>query len=149
MPWGTHLLIADLRGRRTSRRWFAAVECEAPELVRPVVLSATELEIRFVRSRGPGGQNVNKRATAVQLSHRPTGIAVCCDVHRSQARNRAAALEALRDAVAEHLYEDDRLARQSQAWLSRRELFTRQPVMSWRVHPSDTGAIVPDDDGGD
>jgi protein subunit release factor B len=108
------------------------------------VLPRSELDIRFVRSRGPGGQNVNKRATAVQITHRPTAIAVQCDTHRSQARNLAAALESLHRAVARHLHEHDRVARRTEAWQARRELPTQSPVMCWRLHPTQPDAIVPE-----
>lgn len=47
-----------------------------------------DLEESFIRSRGPGGQRVNKVATCVVLRHRPTGIVVRCEQERSQTRNR-------------------------------------------------------------
>jgi protein subunit release factor B len=149
VPVGTHLLTAELRGPRARRRWFAAVELDAAQVdavtAAALMLPRNELDTRFVRSRGPGGQNVNKRATAVQITHRPTGLAVRCDVHRSQARNRGAALAALQRAVARHLEQQDRDTRRSDAWQARRELPTHHPVMCWRLHPTQPDAIVPDE----
>jgi len=54
------------------------------------VLGVTEgdLQETFIHASGPGGQHVNKVATAVHLLHRPTGIAVKCEQTRSQAMNR-------------------------------------------------------------
>lgn len=141
---GTHMLTAELRGPRARRRWFAAVELDEGEGEPERELPAHELDTRFVRSRGPGGQNVNKRSTAVQITHVPTGIAVHCDTHRSQARNRAAAQQALQRAVARHLHERDRTTRLTQAWQARRELTTHAPVMRWRPHPTLAGVIVPE-----
>lgn len=51
-------------------------------------ITEAEFEESFVRSSGPGGQNVNKVATCVQLTHRPTGLSVKCQETRSQATNR-------------------------------------------------------------
>jgi len=47
-----------------------------------------DLEESFIRSRGPGGQNVNKVSTCVVLRHRPSGLEVRCQQERSQALNR-------------------------------------------------------------
>ena len=59
----------------------------------------TDLEEAFARSSGPGGQNVNKVATAVTLRHRPSGISVTAQDSRSQAVNRKLARERLLDAI--------------------------------------------------
>ncbi len=55
-----------------------------------------ELEVSVARSGGPGGQNVNKRDTAVRMTHIPTGISVHVTSERSQAQNREKALGMIR-----------------------------------------------------
>lgn len=54
-----------------------------------------DLEEVFVRAGGPGGQNVNKKATCVWLRHRPTGVQVKCQVTRHQGLNRLLARQQL------------------------------------------------------
>jgi protein subunit release factor B len=59
-----------------------------------------DLEERFVRSSGKGGQHVNKTATCVQLLHRPSGIEVKCMEGRSQSLNRFFARRLLLERIA-------------------------------------------------
>lgn len=56
---------------------------------------AADVEERFVRGTGPGGQKINKTSSTVWLRHRPTGLEVRCQRERSQAANRELAWDEL------------------------------------------------------
>ena len=58
-----------------------------------------DIEERFIRSSGPGGQHVNKTATCVYLRHKPTGIEIKCQKSRSQYLNRFLARRTLVEKI--------------------------------------------------
>src|SRR5213083_1901814 len=91
-----------------------------------------DLEETFARSSGPGGQNVNKVATAVTLRHCPSGTSVTVQDSRSQAMNRKLALERLLDAI-ESAREQRRAAEIAEREKARRRKSPRPAALKRKI----------------
>lgn len=113
---GVHRLVrvSPFSAKKLRHTSFALVEV-LPKIVseEDVKINSEDVEIGFARSSGPGGQNVNKRETAVRIMHKPTGIQVHIESGRSQSQNKERALELLRSKLYQRRIAEDKKEIQS------------------------------------
>jgi peptide chain release factor 2 len=113
---GVHRLVrvSPFSSKSLRHTSFALVEV-LPKFVAPdeVELKDEDLETGFARSSGPGGQNVNKRETAVYIKHKPTGMQVHVSTERSQQQNRERALGILRAKLYQRMIKEQTKERES------------------------------------
>jgi len=100
-----------------------------------VMLKPEDLKIEFARSGGPGGQNVNKRETAVRIMHIPTGIAVHASEERSQEQNREQAISILRAKIFKKAQAEKKSVEESMKFTKNTEIEWGSQIRSYVLHP--------------
>ncbi len=99
------------------------------------IIPEADLRIEYSKSGGPGGQNVNKRETAVRLVHIPTGIAVHASNERSQEQNRERAMAILLAKIFKKAQEDKKSMEESLKSTKNTEIEWGNQIRSYVLHP--------------
>ncbi len=135
---GVHRLvrISPTSAKKQRQTSFSLVEVipkfEKAELF---TIKPEDMRLEFARSSGPGGQNVNKRETAVRIVHIPTKISVHVDSERSQADNRSRAMDMLQ-AKLYKIHEEEQRAKERGMSISKTtDIEWGNQIRSYVIHP--------------
>jgi peptide chain release factor 2 len=135
---GVHRLvrISPFNAKQLRHTSFSMVEVIPKfEKINEIEIPDDDIRVEYSKSSGPGGQNVNKRETAVRVVHIPTNIAVHVETERSQAQNKEKAL-ALLQAKLYKMLEEERKAKEKGMYVSKTtQIEWGNQIRSYVLHP--------------
>lgn len=135
---GVHRLVrvSPFNAKQLRHTSFSLVEVIPKfEKAKEMEIPESDIRVEFARSGGPGGQNVNKRETAVRVIHIPTNLSVHADGERSQAQNREKALAILSAKLYKRM-EEERIAKEKGMYISKStQIEWGNQIRSYVLHP--------------